>query len=184
MNLKCLRCDIINELNFCEVLKMKSLADRSKLANILFVYLFERTDTKEVFYVGVTKYVGRRLNEHRRDLKRVKTTPLYVYMRDNDLELFKNVEVRLVAYCNSRDDANLIEAEYIEKYKNTVVNFIELDTRKYLTDPRWIKIKCVDTNEIFNDVMSCCRKFNVTRYKLMKAIDNNQAINNHKFIKV
>lgn len=158
-----------------------TLQERAKTANVFFVYLFEEVSTKTIFYVGVTRYVGRRMNEHRRDKGRIKRNPLYVYMRDNDLELFRNVEVRLVAFAHSREEANKLEAEYIERYKDTVTNTVKFDTRKYCTDPRYLKVRCITTGEEFHAVSPVCEKYGITRYKLVKAIENGTEINGLKF---
>lgn len=160
---------------------MLSLRERSEMANVTFVYLFVERGSGKVFYVGTTRYVGRRMNEHRRDLKRNKYTPLYVYMRDNDLELFRNVDVQLVELVRSRDEAAKLEAAYIERYKDTVVNVVKLDTRKYSTDPRYLKVRCVDTGEVFHAVSAACTKIGVSRYKLTKAIESGAKINGYKF---
>ena len=159
---------------------MLSLKERSKLANVFFVYLFEERKTKKIICVGMTKYVGRRMREHKTDMLR-KNNNLYVYMRDNDLELFKNVDVKLVDFCKTREEAAQKESELIKKYHDTVKNLVTLDTRKYSTDPRYLKVKCLTTGELFYAVAPVIKKFNVSRYKLFKAIKNKQAINGFMF---
>lgn len=161
---------------------MLTLKERADMANnVCFIYLFVETETDTVFYVGSSKMIGRRLNEHRRDLKRPSRTPLYIYMRDHNLELFKNVEVRIVAYAKTREEASDIESEYIERYKATVTNVIKHDSRKYSTDPRYLKVRCVTTGEIFHAVKPVCEKYKVSRYLLTKAIRRGEAINGFKF---
>lgn len=161
------------------------LKQRSLMANVVFVYLLVTCDTDTVFYVGTTRCVGRRLNEHRNYLLRSHRTPLYVYMRDHDLELFRNVYVKLVAYARSREEAAQIETAYIERYKDTVTNVIKHDSRKYSTDPRYIKVRCVDTGQIWHAVKPAARAFGISRYKLTKAIERGELIDGHKleFIK-
>lgn len=162
---------------------MLTLQERSKMANVFFVYLFEEVETKKVFYVGVTKFIGRRMNEHKRDrsVGRGKRTPLYVYMRDNDLELFKNVEVRLVGYTHDRVEASRMESEYIKKYADTVQNLVKTDTRKYSTDPRYRKVRCITTGETFHAVKPVCDKYKISRHHLVKFIERGEEIDGLKF---
>lgn len=156
------------------------LKERASMADITFIYTFVERASGKVFYVGQTRHVGRRMNEHRRDLKRCQHTPLYVYMRDNNLELFRNVDVCLVGYAKTRAEAAQMEADLIERYRETVVNVVKFDSRKYSTDPRYLKVRCVDTGETWHAVAAACEHFGLTRYKLTKAIERGQPVNGHK----
>ena len=154
----------------------KTLYQRALMANIAYVYLFEEIKTGKINYVGTTRYIGRRLHEHRESLKD-NTAPIYVYMREHNLQFFKDVIIKIVDFCESREEAAKVEQSYIEKYKDTVQNLVKLDTRKYCTDPRWRKVWCVTTNERFNCIKLACEKAKTSRYKLMKASENREYIN-------
>lgn len=147
-----------------------------------FVYGFLEVSTDNIIYIGVTRYVGRRLNEHRNGLKNTKNyTAIYVYMREHNLEFFRDVKVVILDYIIGRQNAQNLESDYIKKYSNTALNKVKIDTRKYNTNPTWKKVVCVTTGEIFSNVKSACEKFNTSRYLLNQAIIKNTDINGFRF---
>lgn len=157
--------------------------ESAKLAgSTKFIYLFKEIKTGKVIYVGQTKYLGRRLNEHRQAISDTKNhTAIYLYMRENNLQLFKDIEICIVDYTQDREKAELIETSLINKYKDTVLNIVKYDTRKYNTDPRFKKVKCIETGEIFWAVKPVLEKYNISRYFLDKAIKNKTKIANLTF---
>lgn len=147
-----------------------------------FIYLFKEIKTGKIIYVGQTRYLGRRLTEHRKGINDIKNhASIYLYMRENNLKLFTDVEVVIVDYTQDRQQAEKIEAELIDKYSDTVLNTVKYDTRKYNTDPRFKKVLCVDTGEIFWAVKPVLEKYNISRYFLDKAINNGTEIAGHIF---
>lgn len=151
--------------------------EKAKLAaQTKFIYIFREIKTNKVIYVGQTKFLGRRLNEHRTALKEKNYAGIYVYMRENNLEFFKNVEVVIVGYTQSREEACKLEAELIKRYATTVQNNVKYDTRKYNTDPRFRQVECVETGEIFGAITFLMEKLNLSRYHINKAIMANKPI--------
>ena len=155
-----------------------SKKESAKLAGqASFIYLLREIKTNKIIYVGCTRYVGRRLTEHKSSLLDEKNrAAIYMYMRENNLKFFVDVEFNIVDYIQDREQAQIIESQLIDKYKATALNTIKYDTRKYNTDPRFKKVRCVTTGEEFWAVQPVLEKYNVSRYLLDKAITNQEPI--------
>lgn len=153
-----------------------------KAGNTYFVYVFREINTQKIIYVGVTRYIGRRLAEHRKALKdNTCYTAIYVYMRANNLEFFKDVEVTIVDHCDHRGLAAQRESSIILKHRSTVLNQQKFDSRAHNTDPRHKAVRCVTTGEEFWAMKPVTEKFKVSRYLLRKAIENNKPIHSGEY---
>ena len=86
-----------------------------------FIYLFRVKKTREVIYVGSTKAIGKRLNEHRRAFREPKhQLPIHIYMKENHLKLFDDVEVCIVEYLSEGTEEQALELE-AKYYYNTKI---------------------------------------------------------------
>lgn len=157
--------------------------EAAKLAGqTYFIYTLREIKSGTVIYVGRTRYMGRRLTEHRGSLADPENhAGIYEYMREHDLQFFVDVEVCIVDYKQKREEATQRETELIQLYKDTVKNTVLVDTRKYNTDPRFRKVRCITTGEEFWAVNPVLEKFGMSRYLLVKAIENKTEICGHKF---
>ena len=162
------------------------MKERALLAGqATFIYLFKEIASSNIIYVGCTRYMGRRLTEHKGAINDPKNyAGIYVYMRENNLKLFEDVEIVIVEYMQDREKAQLRETALIEQYAATVKNNVKYDTRKYITDPRFLKVQCTNTGTIYPCVKSVMEELNITRYKLDKAMKEGKAINGNTFIYV
>lgn len=148
-----------------------------RAGSVLFLYLFKEIKSGKVIYVGQTRYLGRRFNEHLSSLKDLKNhAAIYEYMRNNNLEFFRDVEISVIARCFDRTEIEALETEYINKYSDTIQNTVKIDTRKYNTDPRFKKVRNITTGEVFWAVQPVMEKYNVSRYLLEKAINTKTPI--------
>lgn len=97
-------------------------------------------------------------------------------MRNHNLEFFRDVEISIIFRGFDRAEMEALETEYINKYSTTVQNVIKVDTRKYNTDPRFKKVRCITTGEVFWALNPVLEKYNISRYFLEKAIRNKTEI--------
>ena len=159
---------------------------REKAASIAgktyFIYMFREIESHKPIYIGRTRYVGRRMTEHRKALGDEKNyAPIYVYMRENNLQFFEDVEVVICDYVQDGALAVKREAELIEKHKDTVLNLQKIDTRQHNTDPRHKPVICITTGERFWAMKPACERYNVSRYLLRKAIENKEPISSGEY---
>ena len=156
---------------------MENLKQRSiKAGNTYYTYLMKDSEN-QVRYVGCTRYLGRRINEHINALiNRKFSQGIYAYMFENNLHFFSDIVFEVVGRFYTRAEAQSLEAQLICKYSTTTQNIQKYDTRKHNTDTRLKPVKCITTGESFWALKPCCEKFNVSRYLLVKAIENNKPI--------
>ena len=77
------------------------------------IYLFREKKTDKVIYVGSSSRVCKRLGNHIAQLRGDKAMqPIHHYMVDNNLILYKDVEVVLVDFAPDRESMLELEAKY------------------------------------------------------------------------
>lgn len=154
----------------------------TKAGQTYYVYLLVETETNAVIYVGQTRYLGRRINEHiSSTLDSKNHAPLYIYLRGRRLALFEGVDVKVIARVFSRQESEIKESELIEKYKDTCLNKVKLDTRRYNTDPRHKKVKCVTDGREWWAVAPAEQDTGISRYKIEKSIKTKTPVNGLQF---
>lgn len=149
-------------------------------AKQFFIYLFRVKETQEVIYVGSTKAIGARLNEHRRAFKEEKhKLPIHKYMIENGLELFKDVEVVIVEYLNeaTKEDALRVEAEYFYKYQDTIKNTRPAEIRGGEYSPRNKAVKCLNDGKEFISIRQAAEFYGVNRVTIMNHLNKGKTIN-------
>ena len=137
-----------------------------QLAEQYYIYLFRVKKTQQVIYVGSTKQIGARLNEHRRGFKDPKhEMPIHTYMKENNLKLFDDVEVVIVEYWSktTKEHALEVEAEYYYKYKDTVKNTRPAEQRSGIFSSRNKPIKCLNDNKIYASIREASRTYDLDR---------------------
>lgn len=154
-----------------------SLKERGKMGNnVFFIYEIREIKSGDVLYVGVTRMLGRRFNEHVNALTKLKGAGIYDYMHKNELEFYKDVEFVVVDRVFNRDIANKIEARLIKQYADTVQNNIKVDRRVYNYDcVTWVGVKCIEDNICFPNVNKAVKHYGISRYKITKSADENKA---------
>lgn len=139
-----------------------------------FIYLFRVKKTQEVIYVGSTRNIGTRLNEHRRAFREPKhELPIHKYMKKNNLELFADVEVVIVEYLSnvSRQEALEIEAGYYYRYKDTLKNTRPAEIRSGEYATRNKPIRCLTDGQVFYSIRKAAEYYGITRHALMNHLN-------------
>lgn len=153
-----------------------SLKERGKMGNsVFFVYEIREIKNGNVLYVGVTRMLGRRFNEHVNALAKLKGAGIYEYMHKNGLEFYKDVEFVVVDRVFSRDVANEKEAELIKEHASTVQNNIKIDRRVYNYDcVTWVGVRCIEDNIVFPNINRAVKHYGISRFKITKSADENK----------
>ena len=148
-------------------------------ANQYCIYLFRVKETRTVIYVGSCKSISRRLNEHRRAFKESKRMlPIHKYMKEEHLELFKDVEVSVVEYLvdSTKEEALKIEAEYYYRYEKTLRNTrpAEIRTGKFATRNR--PVKCNSDGKEFISIRQAAEYYGIVRNTLMNHLSKGKKL--------
>ena len=131
-----------------------------------FIYLFRVKSSGEVIYVGSTKSIGKRLNEHRRAFREpAHELPIHAYMKQNNLELFHDVEVCIVEYLDdaTKEEALKIEADYYYKYQDTIKNTRPAEIRDVEFSPRNIAVMFISDGKEFVSIRQAAEYYGVNR---------------------
>ena len=141
-----------------------------EVKNLCYViYLFRVKKTQEVIYVGSTRNIGMRLNEHRRAFREPKhELPIHKYMMENNLELFTDVEVAIVEYLSgvTRQAALEVEAEYYHRYKDTLKNTRPAEIRSGIYSVKNKPVRCLNDGQVFYSLRKAAEYYGITRYSL------------------
>lgn len=135
-----------------------------------FIYLFRVKKTGEIIYVGSTKAIGKRLNEHRRAFREQKhELPIHAYMKENHLKLFDDVEVCIVEYLSEGTKAQILEleAKYYYKYKDTIKNTRPAEIRSGEFSVRNKSVRCLNDGKVFISIRKAAEYYGMNRSTLM-----------------
>lgn len=131
-----------------------------------WIYLFRIKKTGEVIYVGSTRAIGQRLNEHRRGLKEEKhRLPIHEYMIQNNLKLYDDVEICLVEFMQNVDKETVLakEAEYFYRYRDTVKNTRPAEDRTDEFATRNQAVRCLNDGKEFYSLRNAAEYYGLNR---------------------
>lgn len=140
-----------------------------------FIYLFREKQTGKVIYVGSTRAIGKRLNEHRRALREPKhMLPIHVYMKEQNLKLFDDVEVCIVEFLQdvSREKALEVESEYFFKYRDTLKNVRPAEIRSGEYSVRNKAVRCLNDGKEFFSIRQAADYYGLNRVTIMNHLNH------------
>ena len=145
-------------------------------SKVYYIYLFREKKTGKVIYVGSSARPMQRIKEHiqcaefRKKTRNNNHQKIYLYLRDNNLELIKDVEIVWVERVEDKEESLRLEAEYFYKYKDTVLNDRPAEDMNGNNNPRRRKIICVNTGEIFGSISECAKFYNKARSTISNVV--------------
>ena len=136
------------------------------------VYLLKEKRSENVIYVGSSARPSARMKEHIATLKGKKPSnqKLYAYMRDNELEFYKDVEVIWVDCGNDKYEALELEEKYYYIYEDTLLNDRPAENRTGSFNPKRRVVKCLDDGKVFNTVSECASYYGLKRTTLSNVL--------------
>lgn len=146
-----------------------------------FIYIFRVKKTGDVIYVGSTKAIGKRLNEHRRGMRELShQLPIHKYMKMNNLKLFSDVEVCIVEYFLNATKKDVLEkeAEYFYKYKKTLKNTRPAEIRNDEFAPRSKAVKCLNDGKFYKSIRRAAESCELNRATLMSHLNKGTVLKN------
>lgn len=118
------------------------------------IYLFVEKQSQKVIYVGSTARPSARIKEHMLSLKNKKPkNKIHQYMINNNLKLYKDVEVHWIDCTENILDGRLLEEQYFYKYQDTLLNERPGEDRTNQYNPRHRLVKCIEDNKEFNSIL-------------------------------
>lgn len=150
-----------------------------------YVYILREKASNNVIYVGYTKYPTRRFKEHKESLDDNhdrKCQDVHQYMKDNNLMLYKDVEISLIDCLEFEEEAIAREIYYTNYYSSTVKNHLlgNIKDGKYNQHAR--KIMCLNDGKVFDTVRECSKYYKLREDRISGQL--NKTYHNNLFSKV
>lgn len=150
-------------------------------ANQYFIYLFREKQTGSVIYVGSTRAIGKRLNEHRRAFREPKhELPIHTYMKQNNLKLFDDVEVCIVEFLQGvpKEKALEVEAEYYYRYEKTLKNVRPAENRIGEFSARNKAVRCLNDGKEHLSIRQAAEFYGLNRVTIMNHLNKGSILKN------
>ena len=132
------------------------------------VYLLKEKRKNKVIYVGSSARPAERMKEHLACLRGDKPNnqKIYHYMREHKLQFYKDVEIIWVDCASNKDEMLELEAQYYERYKETVLNERPAENRYGGNNPKHRWVKCLSDGLTFKTVTECAEHYGFKRTTL------------------
>lgn len=132
------------------------------------VYLLKEKSTDKVIYVGSSARPAARMKEHRQalQLRKPNNAKLYDYMRERNLQFYKDVAVVWIDVGDDKESMLKLEEQYYYKYRDTVLNDRPAEDRNGAFNPKRRQVICLTDGITFKTVSECARHYGVARTTL------------------
>lgn len=142
---------------------------------LYYIYIFRVKKTGVILYVGSTRTIGNRINEHRRGMREDRRAqPIHKYLKANGLELIKDVEIAVVDTATTKQEALEKESLYYKKYKVNSLNIWDAENRTGVNSPIRKPVMTKDGSKIFTSHRDAAEHLGVSRYQITKMIDKGE----------
>lgn len=142
---------------------------------LYYIYLFVVKESNRVIYVGSTRTIGSRINEHRRSIReRDREQPIHKYLKENNLELIKDVAISIVDIADSKEESLKLETKYFNKYKKTISNIWKAEDKSGEYSPVRQPLICTKTNEVYKSQRDASEKLGISRYQVKKKTESGE----------
>lgn len=138
---------------------------------LYYIYIFRVKKTGVILYVGSTRTVGRRINEHRRGMREdIRSQPIHKYLKANNLELITDVEISIIDVAESKQEALDKESFYFNKFNINTLNIWDAEDRSGENSPVRKPIITPDESKSFSSQREAAEYYGVSRYKIAKMV--------------
>lgn len=142
-----------------------------------YIYIFRVKKDGKIIYVGSTRTIGSRLNEHRRGMREIeREQPIHKYLKSNDLSLITDVEFSVIDYAESKQQALEKESYYFNKYQKTLVNIWDAEDRTETNSPVRKPLVSADGKLSFASQREASRYFGISRYQVFQKVKAGELI--------
>ena len=145
------------------------------MINFYLIYVFKVKKTSQIIYVGSTRTIGARINEHRRSMReKNREQPIHKYLKSNNLKLIMDVEINIIDTANTKEEALKKESLYFDEYKKTIANTWRAEEREDEKSPVRCPLKISNKEIYFTSKRDAAAKLRVSRYHIAKMIKNKE----------
>lgn len=142
-----------------------------------YIYIFRVKTDGKIIYVGSTRTIGSRLNEHRRGMReKEREQPIHKYLKNNNLKLITDVEFSVIDYAESKKQALEKESYYFNKYQKTLVNIWDAEDRTETNSPVRKPLVSADGKLSFASQREASRYFGISRYQVFQKVKAGELI--------
>lgn len=142
-----------------------------------YIYIFRVKKDGKIIYVGSTRTIGSRLNEHRRGMREIeREQPIHKYLKNNNLSLITDVEISVIDYAESKQQALEKESYYFNKYQKTLVNIWDAEDRTETNSPVRKPLVSADGKLSFASQREASRYFGISRYQVFQKVKAGELI--------
>lgn len=143
-----------------------------------YVYVFVEKSSDTPIYVGSSSRLSARLKEHVESIRGSRRKQkIHAYMNLMGLELYRDVEVRIISAHPNIKEGQHAEAAYYYLHQETLQNDRPAENRFGEFNPKRKAVKCLETGEEFPSVLQAAAHYRTNRQKLNSNISNG---NKHK----
>lgn len=145
------------------------------MINFYLIYIFKVKKTSQIIYVGSTRTIGARINEHRRSMReKNREQPIHKYLKSNNLKLIVDVEINIIDTAGTKEEALKKESFYFDKYRKTIANVWRAEERENEKSSIRCPLKMSNKEIYFASKRDAATKLGVSRYCIGKMIENKE----------
>lgn len=142
---------------------------------LYYIYIFRVKKTGAIIYVGSTRTIGSRINEHRRGMREARRAqPIHKYLKANGLELIEDVEIAVIDTATTKQEALEKESLYYKKYKVNSLNIWDAENRTGVNSPVRKPVMTKDGSKTFTSHRDAAEHLGVSRYQIKKMVDKGE----------
>lgn len=138
---------------------------------LYYIYIFRVKKTGVILYVGSTRTIGRRINEHRRSMREdIRSQPIHKYLKANNLELITDVEISIIDVAESKQEALDKESFYFNKFNINTLNIWDAEDRSGENSSVRKPLITPDESKSFSSQREAAEYYGVSRHKIAKMV--------------
>lgn len=145
------------------------------MINLYYIYIFRVKKDGRIIYVGSSRTIGARINEHRRGMReKQREQPIHTYLLLNNLKLIEDIEISIIDTAETKREALEKESYYYDQYRKTIANIWRAEERDGKKSPVRQPLKIKGKEVFFESQRDAAEKLGVSRYLIKKMLEKGE----------
>ena len=145
------------------------------MINLYYIYIFRVKKDGRVIYVGSSRTIGARINEHRRGMReKRREQPIHTYLLLNNIKLIKDVEISIIDTARTKKESLEKESYYYDLYQKTIANIWRAEEREGKKSPVRQPLKLKGREVFFESQREAADKLGISRYSVRKMLEKGE----------